>query len=214
MLPLIQFNFMPKLHIILDILKERNIPITDFCKEINISLAGFKRIINRNSTKLQTLESIAEALQCPIGIFFNEPKPMQKKQNSLLIPHIPLSAQAGSLGGFTEGITNSGCEMNNHIPTLGSYDFTIDVRGESMLPDYHSGDIVACKKMYPDDFIRYGSVYILDTPQGIVMKKVEKNSSDSSSLTCISLNDNYKPFILPLEEIYSMSLVVGVIKSI
>lgn len=205
---------MPKLHIILDILKEKNIPVADFCKEINISLAGFKQIINRNSTKIQTLETIAEALQCPIGIFFNEPKPSQKKEKALLIPHIPLSAQAGALSGFSEGVAYSGCEMNNHIPSLGTYDFTIDVRGDSMLPDYHSGDVVACKKMYPNDFIRYGSVYILDTPQGIVMKKVEKNRQDPSSLICISLNENYAPFTLPLEDIYSMSLVVGVIKSI
>lgn len=205
---------MPKLHIILEILETRNIPVSDFCKEINISVAGFKRLIERNSTRLQTLETIANALHCPIGVFFNEIQPEKNNKKQLLIPHLPLTAQAGSLTGFTDGICETGCEMNNHIAALGAYDFTIDVRGESMMPEYRSGDIVACKKLQIGDPIRYGQVYILDTTQGVIMKKIEKNPKDSTQLLCISINPQFEPFLLSTDEIYSLSAVVGIIKSI
>lgn len=205
---------MPKLHIIQDILRERNISVADFCKEINLSISGFKRLIERNSTRLQTLETIADALHCPVGIFFNEPRPERGQQKQTLIPHIPLSAQAGSLSGFSEGISDANCEMNNKIESLGSYDFTIDVRGESMLPEYKSGDIVACKTLQPGDSIHYGAIYILDTAQGVIMKQVERCQKDSSKIRCISLNSEYAPFEVPLEEIFGLSLVVGVIKPV
>ncbi|MEG2945791.1 MAG: S24 family peptidase [Bacteroidales bacterium] len=205
---------MPKLHIILEILEARNIPVNEFCKEINMSVPGFKRLIERNSTRLQTLETIANALHCPVGIFFNESKPEQKNSKQRMIPHIPLSAQAGSLGGFTEGIIDSGCELNGHIATLGSYDFTIDVRGESMMPEYRSGDIVACKKLQSGDSIRYGSVYILDTAQGVIMKRIERYVPDPALIYCVSLNSEFEPFLLSPEEIYGLSIVVGIIKSI
>lgn len=205
---------MPKLHIILDILHERNISIQEFCKEINLSVSGFKRIIDRNSTRLQTLELIAQTLNCPMSVFFNEPQLKQKVKKQTLIPHIPLTAQAGALTGFSEGVSEYNCEMNCKIESLGSYDFTIDVRGDSMLPDYQSGDVVACKTLQPGDSIHSGAIYILDTAQGVIMKKVEKIPGEKDFIFCISLNEAYAPFKIPLEDILGMSRVIGVIKSL
>lgn len=205
---------MANLQIIKEILDQRNISITEFCKAIGMSPTGFKGILERNSTRIQTLELIAETLDCPVGVFFNQPieKKNEKKQDRK--PHIPVSAQAGSLSGYSEGITEGACEMNVAIPAFGNYDFTIDVHGDSMADAYLSGDIVACKQMMPGDPIWYGRVYVLDTAQGVIMKQVEKHRPDPSKICCVSNNKAYEPFLLSLEEVYGMSLVVGIVKPI
>lgn len=205
---------MPKLQIIKDILDERGISVSDFCKEINMSISGFKRIIERNSTRLQTLEMIAEALHCPVGVFFAEISADKQPKRDLLKPHIPISAQAGSLSGYGDPVTASACEMNASISSFGTYDYTIDVKGDSMNPTYHSGDIVACRMVNPGDPLWYGHVYVLDTPQGVVMKQIEKCLGDLSKIKCVSINNLYAPYELSLEDVYSLSLVVGHIKSI
>ncbi|MGL4293616.1 MAG: S24 family peptidase [Bacteroidales bacterium] len=205
---------MPKLQIILDILNERNIPVKSFCEEINMSISGFKRIIERNSTRIQTLETIAEVLNCPVSLFFNEPLPEKETLSQTFVPHIPYTAQAGSLSGFSLGVTENNCDLNTKITSLGNYDFTIDVNGDSMIPEFHSGNTIACKRLEASDPIRYGSVYLLDTAQGIILKKVEKDKTDISGIRCISLNSQYEPFTLALADIYSMSVVVGIIKSL
>ncbi|MEG1617575.1 MAG: S24 family peptidase [Bacteroidales bacterium] len=205
---------MPKLHIIKEILEQRNIPMADFCKEINMSVAGFKGILERNSTRIQTLEVIAQALNCPVGIFFDEPKQEKNSKKTILKPHIPISAQAGSLSGYSEGVTEAGCEMNNVISAFGSYDFTIDVKGDSMNDEYRSGDVVACKHVNPGESIWFGRVFVLDTAQGVIMKQVERCKEDPSLIRCISFNKEYAPFEISLSDVYGMSLVVGVIKSV
>lgn len=206
---------MANLNRIKEILEERNISISEFCKEINMSLSGFKRILEKNSTRLQTLETIADALNCPVGIFFNDARKNEKKENgTLLKPHIPISAQAGSLSGFSSGITPDYCEMNGVIKSFGQYDYTIDVKGDSMLPEYHSGDTVACKMAHPGESIWFGRVYVLDTADGVIMKKVERFKQDPSKIRCISLNSAYEPLLLSLEDIYSMGMVVGILKQI
>ena len=208
---------MPKLHLIKDILDQRDISYKAFCAEIGMSESGLKRIIKQNSTRIQTVETITKALNIPIGYLFGEDTQTEnnrgisgRKRDKL--PHIPFHAQAGTLAGYSNGVTDDECDLLDVIPALGVYDFTIDVKGDSMQPEFYSGDVVACKLVRDLTELKTGKIYVLDTAQGVVMKKLEENPKDHTAFICVSLNPLYEPFVLSKEELFSVSRVVGVIK--
>ncbi len=121
-------------------------------------------------------------------------------------PRIPLTAAAGSLSNMENGVTLADCEQLPIIHQFPSYDFTMFIKGDSMSPRYESGDEIACRKIDQARFVQWGKPHVLDTTQGIIIKKVYE---DGNKLRCVSYNPNYADFSIPKEDIYSMSLVVG-----
>lgn len=124
-------------------------------------------------------------------------------------PRIPLEAAAGSLSIATQSISEDECEQIPVIPTLPRYDFTIIARGDSMEPQYLSGDELACLFIHEKSFIQWGRTHVLDTVQGIVVKRIFDNGN---SILCRSNNSDYPDFSIPKSEIYHMALVVGYIR--
>lgn len=126
------------------------------------------------------------------------------------IPLIPISAMAGA---FTREQTVLEYECERFVvPTFKGAEFLISVKGSSMYPKYNSGDIVACKRLPMDDiFFQWNKVYVLDTDQGPLIKRV-KPGSDKEHVLIVSDNEHYEPFELPLERIYHVALVIGVIR--
>ena len=125
------------------------------------------------------------------------------------IPLIPLNAMAGAFAG-EQVVLELECERYV-VPAFKDAEFLITVKGSSMIPKYNSGDIVACKRMPLDTFFQWNKVYVLDTEQGPLIKRVKKGSS-ADTLTIFSDNPNYEPFELPRTKIYHIALVVGVIR--
>lgn len=124
-------------------------------------------------------------------------------------PRIPYTAAAGSITNAVEGISESQCEQVPVVPTFPSYDFTIIVKGDSMEPKIEGGDEVACKRVDQTSFIQWGKVHVLDTAQGIVIKRIYE---DGDKIKCVSYNPEYPPFSIDKSEIYSISLVVGLLR--
>lgn len=144
-------------------------------------------------------------------------KPNVKKMSTNMvaedgIPLIPISAMAGF---GTGAIQVMDYETSRYIvPEFAelSVDFMIRVKGSSMLPKYNSGDLIACKKLHINDlFFQWNKVYVLDTEQGALVKRIKKGS-DTEHINLISDNTNYDPFELHLSKIYAVALVVGVIR--
>nr|WP_236707611.1 S24 family peptidase [Bacteroides cellulosilyticus] len=54
-----------------------------------------------------------------------------------------------------------------------------------------------------------GKVHVLDTAQGILIKRTYE---DGDKIRCVSYNPEYPDFSIDKSEIYSMSLVVGLIR--
>lgn len=126
------------------------------------------------------------------------------------IPLIPISAMAGAFTG-EQTVLEYECERFV-VPTFKGAEFLISVKGSSMYPKYNSGDIVACKRLPMDDiFFQWNKVYVLDTDQGPLIKRV-KPGSDKEHVLIVSDNERYEPFELPLERIYHVALVIGVIR--
>lgn len=124
-------------------------------------------------------------------------------------PRIPYTAAAGSLTSAVEGVTSDQCEQIPRINAFPDYDFTIILKGDSMEPKYEGGDEVACKRIDSTSFIQWGKVHVLDTAQGIIIKRIYE---DGEKIRCTSYNPEYPDFSIQKEEIFSMSLVVGLIR--
>ena len=89
-------------------------------------------------------------------------------------------------------------------------DYLIRISGDSMAPKYFNGDIVACKKIPLDTFIQWGKVYVMDTVQGALCKRIE--NIENEQMLVVSDNDKYKPFKMNRKEIRSLAIVIGVIR--
>lgn len=126
------------------------------------------------------------------------------------IPLIPISAMAGAFTG-EQSVLEYECERFV-VPTFKGAEFLISVKGSSMYPKYNSGDIVACKRLPMNDlFFQWNKVYVLDTDQGPLIKRV-KPGSDKEHVLIVSDNERYEPFELNLDRIYHVALVIGVIR--
>ena len=125
-------------------------------------------------------------------------------------PHIPYTAAGGVLTEVLEGISESDCERRPKINVLPDYDFTITVKGDSMEPKYEGGDDVACKRIDNTSFIQWGKTHVLNTSQGIIVKRIY---DDGDKIRCVSYNSEaYPAFSIDKSEIYSISIVVGLIR--
>lgn len=195
-------------------------------KDIKVSfLQKIAEAINKNvyyffDDEIQTksLKNVPERKGDNFGDVFGD-KPNVKKTSPIStgeghkgIPLIPIDAMAGF---GTGSIQVMAYETGNYvIPEFSelNVDFMIRVKGSSMVPKYNSGDLVACKKLFINDiFFQWNKVYVLDTEQGALIKRVKKGVEDGF-IKLISDNERYDPFELHLSKIYAVALVVGVIR--
>ena len=141
-----------------------------------------------------------------------EPPIAYKAKDTLTqgIPLIPLDAIAGFTSGGDTQVMDYECERYA-VPDFKGAEFLIRVKGSSMYPKYASGDVVACKKLSLDTFFQWNKVYVLDTEQGVLIKRV-KPGDDNDHILLVSENVNYSPFTLHRSKIFSLAIVIGVIR--
>lgn len=101
-------------------------------------------------------------------------------------------------------------QMIREMPWLGNYDFTIQINGDSMEPEFHTGDIVTCRRISDRLNLPVGKVCVFDTSDGPVIKMLRAVSDDS--ITLHSLNPAYRDFTLAPENVISISLVTGLVR--
>lgn len=126
------------------------------------------------------------------------------------IPLIEINAIAGNGSGFDFLVNLNEVEDRYVIPLFENkgVDFLTRVRGDSMYPKYNNSDIVACKFVTDRIFIQWGKVYVIDTiSQGLLIKRLFEK--DEKYIICRSENKSYPDFNVPLEDVRSMSLVIG-----
>lgn len=124
------------------------------------------------------------------------------------IPILPISAQGGSLNDFTHSVRKYDCEWMSS--PISDADFAIEVAGDSMAPEYPAGARVLIKRINESAFIEWGKVFVIDTENGVVLKKVVP-ADDDNCIRCVSINPhpNYAPFNIPKTSIYGMYIVLG-----
>ncbi|ATA75260.1 S24 family peptidase [Capnocytophaga sp. H2931] len=191
----------------------------DFARFLEIPPQNLSKWKSRNTYDVELLYTKCPELN-PEWLLIGK-EPMLKSEQNLPvatyteslnegIPLIPLDAMAG-VGSGEISVLELDCERYV-IPMFKGADYLIPVKGSSMYPKYNSGDVVACKKLSLQDiFFQWNKVYVLDTEQGALIKRVCK-SSDDEHITLVSENPKYEPFELHKSQIYAVALVVGVVR--
>ena len=130
------------------------------------------------------------------------------------IPLIPLDAVAGFPADGGSGVSMDNWERYV-IPEFADKgaNFLIRVSGDSMVPLYYSGDLLACPKITDIRFFQWGTIYVLETSQGILVKRVQESEKYDDCILCVSENDSvHKPFLVPRDDIRSLSTIVGLVR--
>ena len=197
-----------------------NITTNNFSQKIGVSEGAIRKVLLQNTTlRSDTLDKISQNftdinidwLVTGRGSMLRSDLPAAHPatEPGAGIPLIPINAMAGA---FTDSQVVLELECERYVvPVFKEAEFLITVKGSSMIPKYNSGDIVACKRMPLDTFFQWNKVYVLDTEQGPLIKRVKKGTTDET-LTIFSDNPKYEPFELPRTKIYHIALVVGVIR--
>ncbi|OJV40870.1 MAG: hypothetical protein BGO29_14985 [Bacteroidales bacterium 36-12] len=130
------------------------------------------------------------------------------------VPLLPAEAVAGFPASDLDGIVYADCDQYM-VPEFerSGYEFVIRVSGSSMYPKYSNGDILACKKIIDILFFQWGKVYVIDSSQGALVKRVFEDEDNPDNILLVSDNrENYPPFSMPRSDIRSLSIVLGVIR--
>ncbi len=125
-------------------------------------------------------------------------------------PHVStVAASAGYLDGFSEPVTNP--DFHRLADLLPDYDFTMRARGDSMLPEIHSGDLLLCRRverpLLPSDL---GRIFVADTADGVLVKRLAA-LSPGDTITLHSLNPAYPDLAAPASALHTMARVVAVV---
>lgn len=128
------------------------------------------------------------------------------------LPLIPFEYMAG-YGEDNHGIKLNECERYN-IPEFKNVgaEFLVRVGGSSMYPKYSSGDILACKKIHDILFFQWGKIYVIDSSQGQLIKRVCRHDDEDMVWLVSDNKEKYEPFAIPKSDIRSMSIVVGAVR--
>ena len=128
------------------------------------------------------------------------------------LPLLPFSAVAGWNGVDVDGVNHDECERMV-VPYLveAGAEFLVRTTGNSMYPTYSNGDILACRRVREARNIQWGKVYVIDSEEGPMVKRIQPGDKEESIL-CHSDNPNFAPFALNKHEIRSLALVIGSIR--
>jgi len=181
-----------------------------FFEKIGIPKQTFVDIITEKSNpRVITLEKIAKYFGKNVGYFFDEEALIRQEHG---IPLIPIEAVAG-YGEDTTGVKYEDCELYR-VPEFieKGAEFLIRVSGSSMYPKYSNGDILACKRIRDILFFQWGKIYVIDSSQGQLVKRVFECPSEDYILLVSDNNEKYPPFTIPKTDIRSLSIVLGVVR--
>ena len=109
------------------------------------------------------------------------------------IPVIPVEAMAGTLVEFFQQVNDYDCERM--ISPIKGVDYAIKIYGDSMSPEYPSGSLCLIKKVDEKQFIAWNEVYVLDTDNGVIIKKIRRTDKEDV-VECVSINPAYQPFTI------------------
>lgn len=209
---------------IIQVIEYKGIPKEEFYVKIGMTSASFRGNAKNTPLNSNAIENILSEIPDlnPMWLITgkgemlfvdNESNSIQTKRKVEIEetrPRIPMDAAAGSLTAADDGITIDDCEQLPVIKAFARYDFTIFARGDSMFPEYHSGDELACLYVKNTTFIQWGCCHVLDTVQGIVVKRIY---DDGEYILCKSENSElFKDFRIHKTEVYNIALVIGLVR--
>jgi transcriptional regulator with XRE-family HTH domain len=200
----------------------------EFANKLNIkrSLIGAYEE-ERADPRIEVLETVAsmfkltldELLLKDLSNSINTGSYLQKRRmqkmlsaDRNIIHFVPVKAAAGYLASYADAEFID--ELNTFtLPMLtgGNYR-AFEIIGDSMLPT-PSGSIIVGEKTESLDDVKNGQAYIVvSRNEGIVYKRIQKNSRAKNKITLESDNPNYQPYQINAEdivELWQAQVVIG-----
>ena len=200
----------------------------EFANKLNIkrSLIGAYEE-ERADPRIEVLETVAsmfkltldELLLKDLSNSINTGSYLQKRRmqkmlsaDRNIIHFVPVKAAAGYLASYADAEFID--ELNTFtLPMLtgGNYR-AFEIIGDSMLPT-PSGSIIVGEKTESLDDVKNGQAYIVvSRNEGLVYKRIQKNSRAKNKITLESDNPNYQPYQINAEdivELWQAQVVIG-----
>lgn len=126
---------------------------------------------------------------------------------------IPLVSER-AVGGFSNGdfsVAERDVIAYYTVPKFRNLgvDFMIELTGDSMIPRFSPGDIIACSIITNPSFIQWNRCHLIASrEQGLIVKRLMPGKNDMS-LKAVSENPAYPPFDIPKDDICGLALIVG-----
>lgn len=208
---------------LLEYLKTKRISQTEFTRNIGVSstyIGAMRKGIPAD--KLKKISQLypdlnREWLLYGDGEMLSEGSTPSKAENgefeTLLLP---VEAYAGNLQAWSGGVMERDCSWIKS-PVKGA-DFAIPIKGDSMEPKFHDGTTLLIKKINDRAFIPWGNTMVVDTENGVFLKKIfpperiKDSEEENHYIIAKSINPEYPPFKIPTESIYGMYRVMGAIE--
>lgn len=167
----------------------------EFAALLGVNYNGLTRAMNGDPQYL-TDSLVAKATALLAGRSAYPPTPSQQSGETL--PVLPMGARAGTIQDWCDAAHEYDCEKI--VSPIRGASLAAQVTGDSMSPEYPSGSQVIVKRIDEAAFVQWGEVYLLDTVNGPVLKKVRRIEGDSA-IECVSLNPAYQPFRVECKDI-------------
>ena len=169
--------------------------VTGFAELLEIDRSGLSSALNGNERYLtKSLLKKVRLFAKANGLDEEKPTPKEQEASEETVLLIPYEARGGTIGDFVDGVKEFDCEKI--VSPIKGADYAMEVTGDSMSPEFPSGSRVLIKKIDPEQFIPWGETFVLDTPNGAVIKKVRR-ASDPSLVECVSINPAYQSYTVP-----------------
>lgn len=162
----------------------------EFATLLNVNEKALSAAMNGNE-KYLTSSLLAKAVRF-------EKESCDTNEEQALVMVIPTGARAGTLADFSESVRDYDCEKI--VSPIRGADFAIQVTGDSMAPEYPSGCHIIIKKINEEAFVEWGKVYVLDTENGAVIKRIRR-TDDPEVVECVSVNPAYQSFLVNTKHI-------------
>lgn len=166
--------------------------MTEFARLVEVNPSSLSAALNTRPEYLTdkligrvVMFSTANKLEAAAG---------RKEEETDTVLVIPYEARGGTIGDFVDGVKEFDCERI--VSPVKGAEYAMEVTGDSMSPEFPSGSRVLIKKIDATKFIPWNEVFVLDTPNGAVIKRVRK-TDDPSVVECVSVNPAYQPYTVP-----------------
>lgn len=160
----------------------------DFAELIGYSPNNLSRAMNGSEAYLT--DSLLSKVDAAVK-YYDNPTEEEITQEMVLV--IPTGAMAGTLAEFSSSVAAYDCERM--VTPIKGADYAMQVTGDSMSPEYPSGSTILIKKINENAFVEWGKVYVLDTINGAVIKKIRR-TEEPGVIECVSTNPAYQPFTM------------------
>ena len=225
---------MVNLQIIKDIAEQKNIPLATIASELGITPQALSKLMRNNSTKIDTLEKIAQILKVSATVFFDDSangemlksnvrslggvySASQKDDVVVMIDFVPVSARAS----FLENLDTYSCSFekfpiipkSNEKAEIEKYKI-FEVDGDSMYPTISDGALILAK-IVPESSWHYAEgVVVAVFSDFVVVKRISRNELLTSNILVLaSDNEKYGQMTVQLADIRAIYKAKRIISS-